>query len=211
MAAKRRGRAIAKAVARHQKKDPSYKYEGLAYVSDSGVKILAEERDRLEYLTKIVAERRQEMIDMVNTLPRKLEGEEVGGTVSDMRTMGREVDFVLAEKTKTWQDFKTKEAFDRYVNRLEVIAQENYIPDRIRLYKRNFTDSMLRTYGDQAKDIAMKIRMMKPEDYMKAVEADESLEIGYYGDSDEYIPWILNKIRRALGMKEKEEYYDETR
>lgn len=209
MAAKRRNRAIARVIAQQQKKDPSHEWKGPQLINDHGVKIPFEDKKRLDQLTRIVEEKRQETIKMVNPLPRKVEGLEVGGTVGEMRSMGREVDFILAKKDKSWQDFKDKEHFDRYLQRMERIADPNYLRDRIRLYKRNFTSSLLETYGDQAQDIAMKIRMMKPEDYMKLVESDESLEIGYYGDSDDYIPGMLNKIRRTLGMKEKEEWDDE--
>ena len=208
---KRRSRAIAKATARIQKKDPSYKYEGPAIINDEGVKITLAERDRLQQLTKRAEEKRVEMERQLYDLPRKLEGEEVGGTVRDFKQMGRETDFVLAPKTLTWKDFKSKEAFDRYTQRLEKIVDPDYIPNRIRQYKQNFTSSLLETYGDQARDIAMKIRMMKPMEYMKMVETDESLQIGYYADSDDYVPGMLNKLRRSLGMKEKEEWTEEER
>ena len=209
MAAKRRNRAIARVTAKAQKKNPAYNWTGHAFDTGKGYNISREEKELFEQLTQGANHRRNEMKSMLNLLPRKLEGVEVGGTVGELRSMGRNVEFVLAEKNKKWSDFKSKESFDRYLNRLRVINEPNYVQDRIRLYKQNFTKSLLETYGPQARDIAMKIRMMKPEEYMKMVEADESLEIGYYADSDDFVPGLLNKLRRSLGMKEKDEEWSE--
>ena len=209
MSAKRRNRAIAKATAQIQRKDPSYTYEGPAIINDKGLRVTLEDRDRLNALTEAANKKREEMMETLYPLPRKLEGEDVGGTVGDLHGMGRETDFVLAPKTKTIHDFDNKEQFERYLHRLEVINDPDYIPNRIRLYKRNFNKALLKAYGPQAMDIAMKIRMMKPEEYMKMVEADESLQIAYYGDSEDYIPGMLNKLRRALGMREKDEWVEE--
>lgn len=212
MAAKRRGRAIAKATVRIQRKNPTYTYEGPVIENREGVRITLAEREYLVALTEKANQKREEMMQKLYPLPRKIEGEEVGGTVGDLHhRMGKETDFILSEKTRTWQDFTTKEAFDRYINRLEVINDPDYIVKRIRLYKKNFMKSLLSVYGPQAMDIAMKVRMMKPEQYMELVEADESLQIGYYADSTDYQPGMLNKIRRTLGMKEKEEWVEEER
>lgn len=217
MSAKRRHRAIAAAVAKRQKKDPSYVYKGVekkkkvhkietvAYYTDSGLRVPASLRDEYERLDKLIASNHDVMREVFDPLPLRLEGEDVDGTVMDLRLMGRELDFSISKRKKRWNEFTTIEGFERSLQRMRVITNPNYIRDRVRLYKRNFTNSLLETYGDQARDIAMKIRMMKTEEYMKMVEADESLEIGYYGKSDEYIPGMLNKIRRSLGMKEKSE------
>lgn len=211
MSAKPRKRAIAKATAKIQRKDPSHKYEGAAIINDAGLKLTIEERDRFVALQKLAEAKRQETIEAFEPLPRKFEGEEVGGTVGELRTMGREVDFILSPKDKSWQTFKTKDQFDRYMHRLEVVTDPEYLENRARLYKRNFINSLLDVYGPQAMDIAMKIRMMKPMDYMKAVESDEALEIGFYAPSHDYVPGMLNKLRRALGMKEKDDWPEEER
>lgn len=211
MAAKRRTRAIARSVAKQQKKNPGYKWEGAQIVSEAGWKIPIADKQKFEALTKTLNDKHDEAYRRLAPKPRLLEGEETGGTVGNLKLMGRELDFILAERKKKWSDFKTQDSFYRYLGRMEYAARPEYIDDRIRLYKRNFINSMLETYGKEAMDIAMKIRMMPPEKYMEMVQQDEALEIGQYGKSDVYIPGMLNKWRRALGMNEKPEWVDETR
>ena len=63
-------------------------------------------------------------------------------------------------------------------------------------------------FGDEAKDIMMKIRMMKPKDYMKLIQSDEDLEVSYIYDPSAR-SGKLNKIRASLGMRLKEEIIEE--
>lgn len=187
------------------------RFDGGLIKNKHGVYITEDEKRELERAVNKANNKRKKQLEKARKMVRKLEGEIVDDRPGALLTMGRETDFILAKKSKSVHRFRSRGEFDRYMERLNNINDPNYIPNRIRAYKRNFTSSLLETYGDQAKDIAMKIRMMKPEKYMEMVEQDEALEIGYYGDSGDYIPGMLNKLRRALGMKEKEEWPEEYR
>jgi hypothetical protein len=59
-------------------------------------------------------------------------------------------------------------------------------------------------FGDDAKDIIMKIRMMKPEEYRKLMQSTEDLDVAYIYDPSAR-EGKLNQMRAALGMKLKEE------
>lgn len=174
-----------------------------------GVTFTKQEKQALEQAVNTANRKRKRMLEDASKLPRKLYGQEVGGTVGDLQLMGKESDFILARKTKSLQRFHSKEDYNRYMRNLQRVNSKDYITARIRKYKHNFTKSLLEVYGPDAMDIAMKVRMMKPEEYMRMVEADETLEIRYE-PSDMLISGRLNQIRAALGMKLKDEWAEET-
>lgn len=179
------------------------------YVNKKGVVITQDERKRMESLVNSANRKRAKMLKEAATLPRKVAGVDTGDTIGNLQLMGKESDFILARRSKSLQRFETRKQFDQYLDSLERVNSKDYITDRIRAYKRNFTETLTNVYGDEAKDIVMKIRMMKPEEYMKKVESDERLEIGAVIPSDAKVAGRLNEVRRALGMKEKPEWVDE--
>ena len=179
------------------------------YINQKGVVITQDERKRMESLVNRANRKRAKMLKEAATLPRKVGGVDTGSTIGQLQLMERESDFILSRRSKSLQRFKTRKQFDDYMQSLERVNSKDYIIDRIRNYKHNFTKTLLNVYGDEAKDIAMKIRMMKPEEYMKLVESDETLEIGAVIPSDDKVAGRLNELRRALGMKEKPEWFDE--
>ena len=100
------------------------------------------------------------------------------------------------------------EEYEQYMDKQARIQSGEYQLERARLYKRNFIDSLLKTYGPDAMDIAMKVRMMKPEEYMLKVAGDEVLEIKFV-PSDSKETGRLNQLRAHLGMKLKPDWPDE--
>ena len=147
------------------------------------------------------------MLEQAATLPRKIAGTDTGDTVGSLQLMGKESDFILQRKTKSLQRFKTKEDYNRYMKNLRRVNDRNYIDERVRLYKRNHMKAIENAYGAEAKDIVMKIRMMKPADYMKMVQSDEMLEINYIYDPSAR-SGKMNQLRASLGMKLKEDPID---
>ena len=117
-------------------------------------------------------------------------------------------DFIISRQSKSLQRFKSIEEYEQFMDKQARIQSGEYFRDKARLYKRNFITSLMETYGDEAKDIAMKIRMMKPEEYMKKVASDEVLEIRFV-PSDMLVSGRLNQLRAALGMKLKDEWLSE--
>ena len=127
---------------------------------------------------------------------------------SELRTMGKESVYSIARQSKSLQRFKSMEEYEQYMDKQARIQSGEYQLERIRAYKRNFIDSLLETYGPEAKDIAMKVRMMKPEEYMAKVAGDEVLEISFV-PSDRKVTGRLNQLRAHLGMKLKPDWPDE--
>ena len=96
------------------------------------------------------------------------------------------------------------EEYERYMDKQARIQSGEYLEERTRLYKRNYMTALDNVFGEDAKDIKMKVRMMNPEDFRKMVESDELLEIGYIYDPSARAG-KMNQIRASFGMKLKEE------
>lgn len=169
-----------------------------------GVEFTPEERKALERTVNTANRKRTRMLKEEAKLPRKIRGVDSGDTVGSLHLMGKESDFILSRKTKSLQRFRDRESFDRYMENLHKVNSKDYLTDRIRLYKRNHMKAIENAFGDDAKDIVMKIRMMKPKDYMKMVQSEEMLEISYIYDPGAR-SGRLNQIRASMGMKLKEE------
>lgn len=168
-------------------------------INQHGVAFTYEEKKALERAVKRSNYRRKKM---------KAEEEKLNPHAQQLRLMGTESDFIISRQSASLQRFKTRKEYENYMKKQERIQSGKYLVDRARLYKRNFTKSLLETYGAEAKDIAMKIRMMKPEEYMRKVASDERLEIRFV-PSDMKASGRLNQLRAALGMKLKDDWVDE--
>lgn len=173
-----------------------------------GVTFTQDEKKALEYAVNTANRKRARMLEQEAKLPRMVGGKDTGDTVASLQLMGKESDFILQRKTKSLQRFKTREDYDRYMKNLHRVNQRDYITERVRQYKRNHMKAIENAYGDEAKDVIMKIRMMKPKDYMRMVQSDEMLEISYIYDPSAR-SGKLNQMRASMGMKLKEEGMDE--
>lgn len=177
-----------------------------------GVVFTAEEKRALENAVNRANYQRKKMLNEAGKMPRlinvtdergKLKRKETGDTVKSLHLMGVESDFILHQKSKSLQRFKTKEDYNRYMKNLSRVNSDDYIIERIKLYKRNHIKAIRRELGDEG--IAMRIRMMKPAEYMKlSQQYEDILEIHYIYGVDERQAKI-NQIRAALGMKIKDE------
>lgn len=176
-----------------------------------GVTFTKEEKKKLESAVNSANAKRRKMLQREAELPRKYAGKETGDTVASLQLMGKESDFILAKKTKSLQRFRSKADFERYMANLERVNSKDYLIDRARLYKRNYMKALDNVFGDDAKDIKMRVRMMKPLDFMHMVEQDEVAEINYIYDPQARSA-KMNQIRAAFNMKQKEDdflEYDE--
>lgn len=183
------------------------KIEG-GVVNQHGVTFTNEEKKALERAANRANAKRKRMLEQEGQLPRKVAGKDTGQTVSTLQVMGKESDFIISRKSKSLQRFKTKEDYNRYMDSLKAVNSPTYIDDRTRLYKRNHMKAIENVFGDEAKDVLMKIRMMKPEEYRRLLQSDEMLEVNYVYDPSAR-EGKLNQIRASLGMKLKEEGYNE--
>lgn len=173
-------------------------------VNQYGVQFTLDEKTALEYAVNTANRKRARMLKQEAQLPRMVGGKDTGDTVASLQLMGKESDFILQRKTKSLQRFKTKEDYNRYMKNLARVNSKDYIKERVRQYKRNHIKAIRENLGDEG--IAMKIQMMKPEDYMRLVQSNEDiLEIHFVYPGSESQQGKINQIRMALGMEIKEE------
>lgn len=184
------------------------KFDNGSVLNQHGVIFTESERKMLESKVNSANRKRIKMLKEEATLPRMVAGRPSGQNVDSLQSMGKESDFILARKSKSLQRFKTKKDFEIYLKNLDRVNSPNYIDERTRLYKRNHMTALKNVFGDDAKDVIMKIRMMKPEDYRRALSSDEMLEVQYIYDPSAK-EGKLNQIRASLGMKLKEDYIDD--
>lgn len=183
------------------------KLDGGAVKNKHGVVFTPEDKKRLESAVNTANKKRMKMIEAEGNLPRKKGGKDTGDTVRSLQTMGKESDFIITRKSKSLQQFKTREQYEKYMDNLARVNSPDYVSTRVRMYKRNHMKALENAFGDDAKDVIMKIRMMKPDEYMKLIQSDEDLEVSYIYDPSAR-QGKLNRIRVALGMKEKD-FWDE--
>ena len=176
--------------------------------NESGVVFTPEEKKKYESYVNRNNRKRMKMLEEEGKLPRLDGGKDTGQTVSSLQLMGKESDFILSRKSKSLQRFKSKEDFEREMKHLEYVLSDSYLDDRTRLYKRNHMQALENVFGDDAKDVIMKIRMMKPEEYRRMIQQDEMLEVSYVYDPSARTG-KLNQIRASLGMNLKEDEYSE--
>lgn len=125
-----------------------------------------------------------------------------GRSNAQMRIMGKESDFIIARQSRSLQGFKSMADYESFMDKQARIQSGKYLEDRTRLYKANHMQALKNVFGDDAKDVIMKIRMMPPEKYREMLQKDEFLEVSYVYDPSA-LSGKLNQIRQSLGMKTK--------
>lgn len=174
---------------------PNLKRVDGGYRNQHGVVFTEEQKKALERAVNRSNYRRKKM---------QAEADALNPLNSQLRLMGKESDFILSRQSKSLQRFKSMEDYEKFMDKQARIQSGQHLDDMTRLYKRNYMQALDNVFGEDAKDVKMKVRMMKPEDYRKMVEGDELLEIGYIYDPSARAG-KLNQIRASFGMKLKEE------
>lgn len=122
---------------------------------------------------------------------------------TQLRLMGKESDFIITRQSKSLQRFKSMAEYEAFMDKQARIQSGAYLEEKTRLYKRNYIKAVQNELEDAG--IAMKIRMMKPEDFRKLVETmGDDMEITYVYDPTTKVA-RRNKIRSLLGMREVDE------
>lgn len=183
------------------------------YINQHGVFFTDEQKKALERSVQRSNYQRKKELEKIAQQPHVVGGRVMSKDGRQLQTMNKENDLIIARQHRSLQKFQSMEDYEKFMRKQEAIQDGTYAVDKMRLYKRNFTESLLETYGDEAKDIAMKIRMMNPKDYMRMVASDEVLEIRFV-PSDEKVQGRLNQIRAAMqrygvNIKLKEDWPDE--
>lgn len=129
---------------------------------------------------------------------------------SQLRLMGKESDFIISRQSKSLQQFKSMEDYEKYMDKQARIQSGEYLDEKTREYKRNYMKAVREELGD--KGIEMRIRMMKPEDFRKLVETNgDDMEISYVYDASAKKVRI-DRIRDLLGMQpsqDEDEFFNE--
>ncbi len=175
-------------------------------INQHNVEFTEEEKKALERAVNRANTKRTKMMNDEAWLPRKKGGKDTGDNIRSLQLMGKESDFIIQRKSKSLQRFKSKADYENYMKHLEHVNSPDYVEESVRAYKRNHMKALENVFGDMAKDVIMKIRMMKPMEYMRIVQSDEDLDIAYIYDPSQ-LEGRLNQIRTALGMKIKDESY----
>lgn len=172
-------------------------------LNQHGVTFTQAERKELERLANKANKQRMKQLEEEGKLPRMKGGKETGDTVKSLQLMGKESDFIISRKHKSLQKFKSREAFEKYLDNLRIVTSPDYIDKRTDLYKDNHIKALENVFGHDADDVIAKIREMDNKEYRKKLQSDEDLEVSYVYDPSA-AAGKLNKIRRALGMEMQE-------
>lgn len=171
------------------------------YTNQYGVTFTEEQKKALERAVNRSNYRRKKQI---------AEADKLNPQHAQLRLMGKESDFIITRQSKSLQRFKSMADYEAYMDKQARIQSGEYLADKTRLYKSNYMKAVQNELGDAG--IAMRIRMMKPEDFRKLVEEHgDDMEISYIYDASAKIGRI-NTIRSLLGMKLKDEddpFYNE--
>lgn len=168
-------------------------------INASGVFISHNERKALESAVNRANKKRTKMWKEEAHIMRLFGGRPTGHTIGELRTMGQEGDFILSRKSKSLQQFGTRESFEIYMRNLNRVNNPNYLQIRARQYKANYLKALKDTFAwDDIKDVYMKIQMTPALEYMRSVDVDEAMEIGYLYEKESYYS-KLNNIRAAAG------------
>lgn len=119
------------------------------------------------------------------------------------RYLSQESDFIISRQSRSLQGFKSMADYEAFMDKQASIQSGEYLNDRTRLYKANHMQALKNVFGDDAKDVIMKIRMMPVAKYREMIENDIFLEVNFIYDPSE-MQGKLNQIRKSLNMKEKE-------
>ena len=169
-------------------------------INKEGVFFSLDEKKALEQAVNTANRKRARMLKEEAALPRRYAGIESDETMGEsLQKMKHESDFILRPKSKSLHQFDTKEAYEVYMRNLRRVNDRNYINIRVQQYKDNFIAGLENMFGDDAAPLVERIKEMKPKEYMRTVESDETLEFGYLYGPDDYYP-KLNHIRNALKL-----------
>lgn len=169
-----------------------------------GVEFTKEERKALDNAVNRSNRIRKKMLEQEGNLERTINGVPTGQKVSQLQLMGKESDFIIARQSKSLQRFHSRAEFEDFLDKQSRIHSGEYLDDKTRLYKRNHMKALENVFGDDAKDVIMKIRMMKPEKYREMIQKEEMLEVSYIYDPSAKAG-KLNQIRASLGMNTKDD------
>ena len=175
-----------------KEKIPNLKRVEGGYQNQYGVVFTPEQKKALE-----------KSVRRSNYVREKQLNKEYGKANALQRYLSQESDFIISRQSRSLQGFKTLKDYEAFMDKQARIQSGEYLDDRTRLYKSNHMKALYNVFGDDAKDVIMKIRMTPANEYREMIKKDVFLEVNYIYDPSA-MHGKLNQIRKSLKMKEKE-------
>lgn len=174
------------------------------------VKISQDEARRLENLVRQVNRKRAKMEQAFKDKPLYYGKQRLDESREQLRLMGEEMDIMIRKRSASLHQFTSRGAFNKYMKSLEKAAATDYLDYRAKLYKRNYMKALQENYGEYPellKGALMKVRMMKPADFVNWVGTDRLGQIKFHYDVGGKIQ-RLNDLRDRLGLRDHGAYSD---
>lgn len=174
------------------------------------VKISHDEARRLENLVRRVNRKRAAMEKAFSDKPLYYGRQRLDESREQLRLMGEEMDIMIRKRSASLHQFASRGSFNKYMKSLERAAATDYIEYRAKLYKRNYMKALQENYGEYPellKGVLMKVRMMKPADFVEWVGTDRLGQIKFHYDVGGKVQ-RLNDLRDRVGLRDNGAYRD---
>lgn len=182
------------------------------YVNQFGVQFSEEDKRLLESRVNTANAKRNRMLKKESQQQLFFGGKAKKGAKVHDPFLDRESDFVIQQKSKSLQRFRSREDFDNYMENLARVNDRNYIKNRVILYKDNFAKALQNNGYPQ--DIIDSINAMTPTDFQEFATSEETANLTYIYDEELKGATITNlrngikafyrnKEKRKLAMKGK--------
>ena len=174
------------------------------------VKISQDEARRLDLLVRKVNRKRKKMEQTFKDKPLFYGKQRLDENRDQLRLMGEEMDIMIRKRSASLHQFTSKGAFNKYMKSLEKAASTDYIDYRAKLYKRNYMQALKDNYGEYPellKGALMKVRMMKPSEFIEWVGTDRLGQIKTHYSLAGKVQ-RLNDLRDRLGLRDRGAYED---
>lgn len=158
-----------------------------SYVNQYGVVFSQDEKKRLESSVNTANRKRKKMIERTDSLPILFGGQPTGQTQRDLRTMGKPSDFLITQKTKSLQRFRTKEDYYTYMEALQRVNSRDYVERRVDLYRNNIIQAGISSgvinNSRKGRIIEQTLRSLSPEEFARLAIQEQIFDFTFW-DSD---------------------------
>lgn len=169
-------------------------YKGKSIYNMHGVRFTQNNRRTLESLVNSANRKAKNLANIEANMQLYAGGEKVPAKVAD-KLMGRSSDFAFNRKSKSLQQFKTKEDFQNYIKNLRKITKHDYIDKVSKTYQKNYIKAM-RKQG-LPDDLIREINNLTPEQFRKLSQSEELVRFGYIYDIYQREN-VINGIRAGI-------------
>lgn len=147
--------------------------------NENNVLFTPEERKALENAVNRANYKRKKQVNEWEAAPHKIGGRQIAPDKTQLKLMGDEPDLIITRKSKSLQQFKTKDEYYTYMEYLNRVNQKDYLDSRISLYKENYIKALKKSLNDKrvVAPLEAKIKSMSNKDFYKLALSDKLLSI----------------------------------